>query len=127
MKPFIITFIGILVGLGVTILGLTGSPAPVVVELSILASLITLLGAWMQFRDSRPFELIVNEKTWETETDGARITITRRQHRKKAPTLTIFSGKHPNFELVICANSIDSSGTVAVSCTRAFAGKIVVK
>ena len=79
------------------------------------------------FEDSRPFELVFDEQSWQRNGDDFQIVIPARQHKKTSPTATVFHGRPPTFSECMCPVSTDADGGIVVTPSKPFAGKVVIK
>jgi hypothetical protein len=119
MKTLIVTVAGIILGLAASAAG--------VYWLAILATVIAIAGAVMQYRDSLPYEMLISESAWAASGDAYRIVVAKHTHKKLAPVGTLYQGQDPTFNEVICDVSHDSEAAVTFTVGRPIRGKLVIK
>jgi hypothetical protein len=96
--------------------------------LGCVATILSIIGAWLQYQESKPYEHHFSENSWEPIEDGYAIHISVRRHRKgRATTTTVFQKTGTGYEEVICGIKSTSAGGVVVEATKPFTGKLVVR
>ena len=120
MKALIVTILGIILA---TAAGLVNIP-----WLAGLAALVTLAGAWAQYRDGLPFERVFSSADWRRQTDpNFQLVVPFGEHKKSSPIVAVYLGQPPAFELIGCEVATDANGGVVLGASHAFAGKVVVR
>jgi hypothetical protein len=119
LKALLLTVGGAILGLVAT---LTNH-----VWLAVLATVITLVGAYYQYRDAKPFEYIFSSANWQKDGAELNLVIPKKLHNKTNPTATVFKGLSPNFDEVDVDIKIKLGSTVVIGASLPFEGKVVIK
>lgn len=119
MKALIITVIGIILGLGASLANVSW--------LAVLATVVALIGAYMQYRDSVPFEFVFTPDSWQKDGAEFKLVISRAMHNKSAPTATVLLGLAPNFQEVSVGIKTEAGGAVIVEANSTFSGKVIIR
>lgn len=119
MQAFVITVVGIILGLVATL----GN----VIWLAVLAAVVALAGAYSQHRDAAPFEFVFSSDDWQKVGAEFNLVVPKRLHNKNKPIATVFEGLAPNFQEVVVAIKICSDSAVVIEANLTFQGKVVVK
>lgn len=119
MTTPIITLIGIALNLA--------AAWPPIAWLCIPGGVLATTGAIRQYRDALPCEVLFGLQDWKAHDRDFRIFIVKKRHRKEKPTVTVYKGESPSFEMVSCEISCVERDTIVIGSNLRFRGKVVVK
>lgn len=119
MKPLLVTVAGIVLGFFSTLSSNTC--------LAFISTLIALIGAYAQYKDSLPFDFSFNRDSWKCVGTDLRLTIHRNKHNKASPVATVYKLIGRAYEEVICDIQADESGAIVIASNTAFNGKVVIR
>ncbi len=119
MKALFVTVIGIVLSFAASVAN--------VYWLAAVAMVIALAGAYAQYRDTAPFELIFEPADWQKVAADFRLVVPSLRHKKASPTATVYLGQPPTFEEAMCDVSTDAGGSIVLGASQPFNGKVVIK
>jgi len=119
MKPLLVTVAAIVLGFFSSLSNNTG--------LTCISTLIALIGAYAQYKDSLPFTFSFNCSSWEGEGTDLRLTIHRKKHNKTSPVATVYRLSGRVYEEVTCEIQADLVGAIVLASNTAFSGKVVIR
>ncbi len=119
MKPLLVTVAAIVLGF---FSSLSNNTWP-----TCISTLIALIGAYAQYKDSLPFTFSFDSSSWEGEGTALRLTIHRNKHNKTSPVATVYRLSGRVYEEVICEIQADEADAIVLASTIAFNGKVVIR
>ena len=92
------------------------------------ATAMSIFGAYLQYRESRPLEYLFSERSWQSTGDECVLHIPAWRHRKgTATTVTVLRRNESGYEEVTCGVKATPAGGVVVEACVPFTGKVVVR
>jgi hypothetical protein len=119
MKSFIVTFTGIVIGL---LASLASIP-----WLTILSTIIALIGSYVQYKDALPYEFVFNSGLWQGRERDFNLVIPKNQHKKVNPTTTVYMLQNQSYQLIMCGIMADESEAIILDACAPFDGKVIIK
>ena len=96
--------------------------------LGYVGTAMSMLGAFMQYQESKPHEHPFSESSWQPTGDGFAVHIPSLHHRcRAAATVTVLQRSGTGYEEVMCGVKSTASGGVVVEANVPFSGKVVVR
>jgi hypothetical protein len=116
---FIVTVVSILLGLAASLANQKG--------LAVIATLMALIGAYLQHKEAIPFECYVSEAMWEKVHDGFQIKFSKKRHKKHSPIAKAYMKKSGKWEEIMLAQSIDVDDNIFLGSNILIECKIVIR